>query len=217
MNSFLKKVIDGKIDSDCHRYFVRFGMGIYNRRFLLRFSKGKKIKLKGSFELANDFVNFVRENKEVKYSGRIFTKDKISGKEGKKKAGVFLYEVENSDLQGFENAYFYLLNIDDPEIKLKIKKALPKPGKDAEKIDDGFCIMELDLKFWSKVKEAFFWDVPDGKKGEIDHNLLITDIVFPQGEKDPVKIRELAKRKGTIIRKITVDGSETKKEYPLEA
>ena len=88
------------------------------------------------------------------------TKDKVSGKEGKKKAGVFVYEVENSSISEFENAYYYLLNVDDSEVKLKIKKALPKPGKNAEKIDNGFCVMELDMKFWAKIKETFF----QGKK-----------------------------------------------------
>lgn len=217
MESFLKRIIEGKPDSESHRHFVRFGKGVYARRFLLSFSKGAKIKVKGSFEFANDFVRFIQENKNVKYSGRVLTKDKISGREGKKKAGVFVYEIEESGIEEFENAYYYLLNVNDSEIKLKVKKALPKPGKDAEKIDDSFCVMELDAKFWSKVKEVFFWDVPECKKCEIEHELRITDIVFPAGENDPAKIRELAKRKGVIVKKITADGTESRKEYKLEA
>lgn len=217
MESFLKKVIQGKDDSDSHRYFIRFGKGDYKRRFLLSFSRGSKIKIKGSFELANDFVAFVKGNKDVKYSGRILTKDKIAGKEGRKKAGVFVYEIEESSINEYENAYYYLLNVNDSEIKLKVKKALPKPGKDEEKIDDSFCVMELEPRFWAKAKEIFFWDVPECKKAEIEHELIINEILMPEDEKDPVKIRELAKRKGKIVRKIVADGREIATEYDLEA
>lgn len=217
MESFLKRVLTGKHDADSHRYFIRFGKGNYARRFLLSFAKGTKLKVKGSFEMANDFVKFVKENKDVKFSGSILTKSKIAGKEGKKKAGVFAYEIVESSIKEFENAYFYLLNVDDGEIKLRIKKALPKPGKDADKIDDSFCLMELDLKYWPKIKEAFFWDVPECKKAIVEHELKITDIEIPSGEKDPVKMRELARRKGIAVRKITADGNVTLKDYKIEA
>jgi len=100
---------------------------------------------------------------------------------------------------------------------LKIKKALPKPGKNEEKIDDKFCSLDLDEKYWEKVKEAFFWDVPNCKKALIEHELQIREILFPAGEKDPVKIRELAKRKGTIVRKMQVDGKDLEKKYEVEA
>lgn len=217
MESFVKKIILGKTNPESHRYFIRFGKGNYGRRFLFSFNKSKKVKIKGSFELANDFVQFVKELKHVSYSGKILTKEKIPGKEAKKKAGVFLYEVENINIEEYPNAYYYLLNVEDSEIVLKIKKALPKPGKDEGKIDDSFCVLELDLKYWTKAKDAFFWDVPEGKKASVEHELQITEIVAPSGEKDPAKIRELGKRKGKIVRKIIVDDRESSKAYDLEA
>jgi len=217
MENFIRKVLDNKGDSDSHRYFVRFGKGVFKRRFLLSLNRSKKIKIKGSFELANDFVKFVRENKEIKYSGSILSKNKVLGFEGRKKAGVFVYEIEESSIDEFEGAYYYLLNANDSEIVLKIKKSLPKPGKNEDKIDDSFCSLEVDEKFWPKLKETFFWDVPDCKKAKIEHKLIINDIIFPKDEKDSVKIRELAKRKGKIVRKIEFDGKEKKEEYDVEA
>jgi len=217
MQSFLKKVLNQKGDEESHRYFVRFGKGQYNRRFLISLNRGAKIKIKASFELANDLVKFVDENKEVKFSGAILSKEKIAGKEGKKKKGLLAYEISNSSIKEFENAYNYLLDVNDSDIVLKIKKSLPKPGKNEEKIDDKFCSLEIDTKYWPALKEAFFWDVPECKKAEIEHNLNISEIVMPKNEKDPVKIRELAKRKGIIVRKILCDGKEQKKEFPLEA
>jgi hypothetical protein len=217
MESFIKKVLTGKSDADSHRYFVRFGKGVYGRRFLIRLSRGAKIKVKTSFEFANDLVRFVNENKKVKFSGKVLTKEKVAGKEGRKKAGVFVYEVSECSVEEFENAYYYLLDVNDSEIVLKIKKSLPKPGKNEEKIDDGFCSLIIEPKYWLKLKEAFFWDVPECKKAEIEHELRINEIIIPKNEKDPSKVRELSVRKGTIVRKMNVDDKESSKEIPVEA
>lgn len=216
MESFLKRVCEGKNDSDAHRYFIRFGKGIYPRRFLIKMDVGKKIKVKTSFELANDLVKFVNELKNPNFSGKIISKNQINSLDGKKKAGSFVYEIENMKIDSLGEVYFYLLDAEDSDVKLKMKKALPKPGKDAEKIDDGFCVMELDLKYLQKVRDSFFWDAPQGKKIVVEHELRINEIVLPAGEKDPVKIRELARRKGTIMKKIIADGNENQKEYDVE-
>lgn len=213
MESFVKKVFENKSDKDCHRYFVRFGRGVYKKRFLISLNKGSIIKIRASFEFANDFVRFVKENKDVKFSGSILMKDKVYEKYGKKKRGVFVYEVSESNIDEFKDAYYYLLNANSGDIVLKIKKSLQKPGKDADKIDNKFCVFDLDIKYWPKVKEAFFWDVLDSvKKVKIEHELQITDIELPINIDDPEKMRELAKRKGRIIRKISFDGKEEVRE-----
>ncbi|MBS3071685.1 hypothetical protein J4408_01705 [Candidatus Pacearchaeota archaeon] len=216
MDSFLKKITEKKQDFESKRYLIRFGKGDYKRRFLISFSKGSKIKIRGSFEWANDFVKFIRENKEITFSGKVLSKDKIAGLDGRKKGGVFAYEVINSNLKEFENPYFYLVDANDSEIVLKVKKSLPKPGKNEEKIDDKFCSLDLDLKYWPKVKEFLFWDTPDCKEAKIEHELIITDIEMPKELNDPAKIRELAVRKGKMLRKITADKKESVKEYVLE-
>lgn len=215
MYSFLKKICDGKGDDDSHRYFVRFGKGEYRRRFMMSYNKGKSIKIKGSFEWANDFVNFVNEIIEPKFSGKIMSKDDIKGMNGRKKGSSYVYEVSEIMLKDYPNAYSYLLDTEADGIKLKIKKALPKPGKNEEKIDDGFCVMELDNKYWGRAKEAFFWDVNEGKKALIEHTLQIDSVEIPKNEKDPVKMRENAIRIGKIIRKIDVDGNKSEKSYDL--
>ena len=217
MDSFIKKLFQGIRDEEIHGQFIRFGKGDYKKRFQISFNKIKKVKIKSSFEYANDFVNFIKENKDVNFSGKIITKDKIPGVEGKKKAGGFVYEIEESKINEFENAYFYLLDVDDSEIILKIKKKLPKPGKSEAKIDNKFCVLELDIKYWPKFKEAFFWDVPEVKKAIIEHELIIDDIEIPNDEPDPVKMRENAIRKGKIIRSIIIGDKEQKKEKEFAA
>ena len=216
MESFLKRVVEGNSDDDSRRYFLRFGKGDYKRRFLISFSKGSKVKIKGSFEWANDFVKFVRENKEVVFSGKVLSREKLPGKEGRKKSGSFVYEISESSLEEFENAYFYLLDCDSGDIVLKVKKSLPKPGQDSKKIDDKFCSLELELKYWDEFKKAFFWDVSECKKCFIQHEINIKEIVMPSDESNPDKIRELAVRKGNIIRKIECDGRVEEKRYEFE-
>ena len=217
MEFFVKEVFEKGSSEKAHRYFLKFGRGNYLRRFLISLNKCNKIKIKASYELANSFVEFVKENKDIKFSGKILTRDKIPGEVGRKKSGGFIYEVSESSLENFENPYFYLLDANDSEIVLKIKKKIPKPGKSENKIDDKFCSLELDLKYWPKVKETFFWDIPDNvKKVSVEHELQITDVTFPEGVTDPKEIREKSKKKGKIIRKVIIDGKEEIKEKSFE-
>lgn len=204
----MQRIFSDAIDDEVHQYFVRYGKGQYARRFILNVTKGKSIKLRGSFEWANDFTRFVRELGEFSYSGVILSKEQLPGKDGKKKKGVFAYEVTDANPAEYDGAYWYLLNTKVEGVTLKIKKSLPKPGKDEEKIDDKFCALDLDPKHWDKVKESFLWDVSDGKKVQIEHDLLIDSIDMPKGVDDPAEIRRLSKRVGMIRRRINVDGAE---------
>lgn len=222
MDCFIKKIFLGKADEEAHRQFVRFGKGVYNGRAALALQKKDRIKLSGSFEYANDFVNLAAElaPEETNFSGIVLSKNEIEGLEGKKKSGVIEYAF-NGNLQNAREiagrAYCMLLDAESPELKLKTKKKLPKPGKSGEqKIDDKFCILEADLKYLPKIKDAFLWDVPECKKAKIMHTYIINDIVLPQGESDPEKMRILAKRKGKLIRKITADKNEMQKEIMIE-
>ncbi len=219
--NFIKKIFMGKTEDDAHRQFIRFGKGEYNRRALLGLWRTKNVKIKGSFEYANDFTLFVASLGEAKFEGNIWSKEEISGLSGKKKEGKIIYEVKDmpsSQVKKIANqVYCFLLNADGPGLKLRIKPKLPKPGKGEDKIDDKFCQMEIDEKYYNQAKEDFFWDLPDCKKASVEHRFIITDIVMPKGETDYAKIREMAKRKGKIIRTANVDGKEMKTEKPFEA
>ena len=46
---------------------------------------------------------------------------------------------------------------------------------------------------------------------------MITDIIRPEGETDFARIRELAKRKGKIIRKAVIDDQNMNSELDFEA
>lgn len=220
MESFIKKIITGKADEKCHRQFVRFSRGIFPGRAALNLQKNEKIKLKGGFEFANDFSSLVSELADCRFSGIILSREQLSDLPEKKKGIVFQYDVENINSEKIKEisgkAYTMLLDAEGPGISLKMKKKLPKPGKSGEaKIDDKFCILEADAKYWQAIKEGFM--LPECKKAKISHTYIIEDIIMPKGEKDFAKIREMSKRKGKLIRKMEIDGREDIKELDFEA
>ena len=158
----------------------------------------------------------------VSFNGKIWSKEEIPELNSIKKSGKWISEVAGfTSSQVKETASwvsYFLLNADSPGIKLRIKSKLPKPGKNEEKIDDKFCQLEIDEKHYRTAKEEFFWDLPEGKKTEVEHKYIITEIVLPKtNEKDYAKLREMAKRKGRMIRIANIDGKETKSEKNFEA
>ena len=218
--NFIKKIFSGKTDISIHKQFIRFGKGEYRRRGLLNLWKTKNIKVKSSFEFVNDFVLFVASLGEATFEGNIWSKEQIPGLHGVKKEGKIVYNVSNlksSQIKEIAHLVHYsLLNADGNGIKLRIKSKLPKPGKSEGKIDDKFCQLELDEKYYRATKEDFFWDLPECKKANVEHTFVIRDIIIPKGETDYEKIREMAKRKGKIVRIANIDGNEIRKETEFE-
>ena len=117
---------------------------------------------------------------------------------------------------------------------LKIKAKAPKSAKPStgdKKPKPDFCkIKTADI---SLVKEIVFdfSDFKDSseslshknseflmfKRAEISYDFIIKDIIIPKNEKDPAKMREMAVRKGKIIRRALIDGKESVSESNFEA
>lgn len=207
MVSFIKKVFLGAVDEAAHRQFTRYGRGVYNGKAVINFWKTSKIKLSGSYEYAQDFVQFASEL-GANFSGIVLSKEPIEGLQGKKKSGLIEYHFSGDSDKAREISYkaYAVLLDSEGSVLLKMKKKLPKPGKSGDaKIDDKFCTMEIGLEHEGKARDWFFWD-GNGKKMRAVHEYHITDILLPQGEKDPELIRLHSKRKGKLIRKLDIDG-----------
>jgi len=220
---FIKKIFNNEIDDSAHNQFTRFGKGNFEGRAIAKFRKiAGKVKISASFEYANDIVKLVSEFGNGKCSGIVLSKKDISdiinannitGVSETKQGGLFFknnineQELNKKQIQSLvDNAYFCLLDMTGEGFALKMKKNLPKPGKSGEaKIDDKFCQLEIDEKYWKPVKDCFFWDFPDVQKGSVSHNYLVTEIILPKDEKDFEKMRILAKRKVKILRKTETD------------
>lgn len=214
---FVNNIIRGKIGEREHLQFVRFGRGKYNGRAALNLWRTGKIKLGGSFEYAVDFVLLGAEL-GMKFSGIIISKEDFF--KGKKKAGLFIAEVSNVEADKIreikDKVYCMLLDAEEEGLVLKMKKKLPKPGKSGDlKIDDKFCVLEADLKYWNRIKEYF--NLPEAKKAQIKHSFIIEDIILPKGETSPELMRLNAKRKGKIERIISIDGVEKREMFNFEA
>ena len=208
---FVKRIFEGKSDDSIHRQFVRFGKGVFQNRAAAGFRRtAGKVKLNFGFEYVNDIVRVLCSLKNMNFSGILFSKEELPFKL-KKGKGLKEYEFSGKSTElkeVFDKIYYALLDSDDSEIILKTKKKLPKPGKSSEKkADDKFCQAEIPENYWPAVKNCFFWDFPDDKKGNVVHTFTINELIMPANEKDFEKIRILTKRKGKISRKIS-DGTE---------
>jgi hypothetical protein len=212
---FIKKIFQGKIDNSVHDQYVRFSRGIFEQKAALNASRNGKIKMSSSYELNIDLVLFMAFlAKKMHVSGVLMSKVELKEFSGQKKKGLWIYDVDQDmTYEQIErisaNAFAMLFDCEGSGISLKTKKTLPRPSpKSTGAVKDKFCVAQLDIKFWPLVKEEFLFDLPDGKKYGMLHKYDITEIIFPNNEKDSEKLRLLAKRKGKVTRKSIVDGKE---------
>lgn len=154
-------------------------------------------------------------------------KEELDFKDIKQFQGVKRYIIDKdmsgddvlSLLERFPKAFFALsFSCDKDGTTLKIKPKAPKSGKsgkkDSKKFNPNFCkIITTD----AELGKSFVFEQPDFKKAEITHKFLIDDIIKPEGEEDFAKIRELAKRKGKIIRDAIIDEKKVTREVEFEA
>ena len=199
--------MENKVDESIHRMFVRFSKGVFEDRFMLNIKKSKdKLDIKGSYDTWQELFNLIiKESNEVKVIGRLFKNRKKEDYEGDVNCDEIKRIVNEND--------FSLLDVTAGDYLLKCKKkALPKPGKS---LNVKFCSAKLPLSALDVL--AFDFKDKTFKQAEVKHTVFIDDIILPEGEEDPVLLRIKSKRKGKIIRKITLDGNETVKEFEFIA
>ena len=232
--NFIKKIFKNQFDNSVHLQFQKFGKGEFRDRALISARKsGNKYTILTTAEFANELV---RESagklgsNKTRVTGAIVStndlKEELDFKEIKQFQGVKRYiideEMDGNDilslLEKFPKAFFALsFNCDKDSTSLKIKPKAPKsgkPGKKGERTKPNFCKITTTDKM---LAEDFIFEVSDFKKAEIDHKFIINEIIQPEGETDYARIRELAKRKGEIIREALIDGKEIRKKIEFEA
>ncbi len=232
--NFIKKIVDGNIDNLVHIQFQKFSRGEFKDKAVLKVKKTKnKYTINTSPEFANEFVGMMAKklgNNSVKVTGAIVStsdlKDKLEYKDIKQFQGVKRYLIDKemvgdeliSLLEEFPKTFFGLTFNVDENNKLKIKPKAPKSGKPG-KGDKGpkadFCkLITTD----EEIGKSFVFEKDDFKLAEIKHDFIIENIILPEmEEKDFAKMRELAKRKGKIIRYSEIDEVKDKKEYEFTA
>lgn len=233
--NFIKDIFDKKIDDSVHLQFQKFSRGEFGNRALIKARRsGEKYTISTTAEFANGLVRKAAEklgSDKTKVMGAIVStsdlKEDLEFKEIKQFQGVKRYLIDRemsgdeiiSILDKFPRAFFALsFGCDKDSTNLKIKPKAPKSGKPgkkgSKKFNPNFCRLTTTDSEWGK---SFVFENPNFKTAEITHKFLIEDIIKPEGEEDFARIRELAKRKGRIIRESIIDEKEDRKEINFEA
>ena len=235
--NFIKKIFEGDVDESVHLQFQKFSKGEFQNRALIEVKKtGKGYSIKTSAEFANELVRVVAEKlgeEKTRITGAVVSTQDLTGelefKDKKQFQGVKRYLID-SEMSGKElinlldkfPKNFFALSFEVGETKLKIKPKAPKsgkPGKSGEKPKPNFCRLKTNDK---ELGDSFVFDTLNGtsknyfKKAEITHSFFIDEIIFPEDEKDFAKIREMAKRKGRIVREAVIDGVSSEREILFE-
>lgn len=237
--NFIKKIFDGKIDESVHLQFQKFSKGQFKSRALIVAKKTKELyKISAGSEFANEMVEELAKelgNKKVNMTGVIVSTLNLNAEQDFKKMlgnceikqfmGVKQFKINHnlsgddilSLIKNFPKAFF-ALSFKTESSELKIKPKTPKSAKPSTKAKDSikpdFCKIATKNR---SIGEEFVFEKKDYKTAEISHDFVIENIIFPEGEKDFAKIREMAKRKGRILRNALIDGKRMNSEKEFTA
>jgi len=228
--NFIKELFEGDSEQDwIHDKFIKYSKGEFSGPYISVKKAGAFLKISSSA----DYVNILGMllvgtfSGTLKVVGAILSKEKIDtyletiGLEivkARKKKGSFTYKVEGEvDSNALAELYsrlkngVLLLNLSGDKVGLKVNKKLPKPGS---KQNEKFCTGKMGQN--ERIVNEICFDVDAGnfKEIEISHTYIIDELVVPEDCKDFSLARALAKRKGSVRRSVSVDGSvhETEKE-----
>ncbi len=235
MDFFIKKIFENKIDELVHQQFQKFSRGKFCDRAKIRAKISNKLfKINCDPEYANELVRYLaiklKKEKTLVKGVIISTKDltgKLIFKDKKQFMGIKKYiiekEMSGEDILNLCNTFpkaFIGFSFKTTNTELKIKPKAPKSAKPKSKDNKNkpidFCkLRTTDKELFNKL--IFEKGLDFSKEIEINHDFIIKEIIFPKDEKDFAKIREFAKRKGEIIRKIEIDGKMLEKIHPFEA
>ncbi|MDD5192338.1 MAG: hypothetical protein PHH54_07025 [Candidatus Nanoarchaeia archaeon] len=239
MDCFIKKIFEGKTLNDelVHFQFIKFGKGQFGEKAMIRGKNSDgNYSIDTTSEYAKELIISLAEKigkSKVSVTGALISTLNLDGrfdyKERKMAMGVKKYMIEK-EMTGQEilelcnkidRAFFALsFGFGDDDLKIQAKSPKSAKGAGSAKKEDAkakinFC--KLKTKDKELVKSLLLDDEMNFKKIEIKHNFEVNEIVIPKNEKDFAKIREMAKRKGKIIRELDIDGKKLKKEVNFEA
>ncbi len=226
----MKKIFEGVFDEEVHTNFLKFGRGEHKNKYLI---EGKKQSKKWAIKAGAEYTNFLVKRCLEKINGLVNVKGvlvstsdlrdeinfeikKVSNFQGVRRHIVDT-EVEASQILDLMAKYprvFFALSFKGDDFVLKIKPKGPKSekkGKEGEGLVIDFCSLKTEDK--TIINELFF-EVGDFQEVFINHTINVTDIIYPGNVENlkPTEIRELAKRKGIVIRKVNADGIEKTSE-----
>ncbi len=226
--NFIKNIYEKNVDEKAHEKFVRYSIGDFEKEEFIIKKGASFVQVKAGFEYLSVILelmsNLVKEN--VSLNGMIITKKDILpeikdfGIEPEKITGKKYTIKEDMGPERFKefiskfNDYFLLLNLKSGKYSISVKKSIPKPGK----LVEGFVKAKFEKNDFQKIKNEFLFDVntEDFKQASIKQTYVIEELIAPEGC-SPEEARLNAKRKGKIVRKISIDGEEQENQIELLA
>ena len=220
----IKKIFDGVLDDEVHVAFLKFGKGEYRDRYLL---EGKRQAKKWAVKAGSEYVNFLVRRCLERVDGSVAVKGIIiSTLDLRDEIGFDVVKVGNfhgirknvidsvvaaSEILELMDKFpkvFFALSFSGDGFVLKIKAKAPKnakPGKGGEKSVADFCSLKTED---GKIVDELFFGVGDFREVSVSYTIEVNDIVYPTNvdELKPTEVRELAKRKGVVVRNVDVDG-----------
>src|SRR3989338_7354977 len=234
--NFIKNALESKDDELTHKQFRRFSKGTFEKRAMVEVRKSKgAYGIKTTFEYLDGILLYLSENFKgaVEVSGTIVGSSDLLAKAckyglegetknvmGVRKLLLMPSKIDFSMIKGMIYDFkdeFLLLSLKSDNFELVSKENLPKSGKskseDATKPDKiNFC--KIKTSDAGLVKYLLFDLSGDFKHAIVEHTFIIEDFEVPKEyENDPAKARFMAKRKGNIIRRLTIDGKQEEKTY----
>ena len=241
MDFFIKKIFEGRNDDLAHLQFQKFSRGEFKDRAMISAKAQAKgvYKINTTAEYGNELVRYFAEklgDNNSKVTGVIVStrdlKGEIDYKNKKQFMGVKQYVIDK-EMNGKEilelcdklQQSFIGLSFNIGDDELKIKPKAPKSAKPASKGENGIKVDFCKIKTSDKelVYSLIFDQEARGfKEVEISHDFFIDEMVISdelkkKADGDYKKIKEMALRKGKIIRKLVINGNEVKKEKEFEA
>ncbi|MBC8435148.1 hypothetical protein H8D91_01455 [archaeon] len=229
----IKKIFEGIFDDEVHAAFLKFGRGEYPNKYLIEAKRQKdKYVIKTSAEFVNYFVvKCLEEQEKLHVKGIIistidlsneipFPVVKVSNFQGVRKIQIDT-ELNAEDLIKLIDKYprmFFALSFKTNSCELKIKAKAPKsgkPDKETGEVKVDFCSLKTTNPL---IAREVLFGLGDFKEIRVEHTLKINEIIYPKDSSlNPAEIREQSKRKGTVVRKVLIDGNEKLSEANFEA
>lgn len=222
---YIKDIVENNVTEHAHNKFLRYSKGNFVGPLMkIKFGKSD-VKVYGSFHFVDELLILVAEylgSKVVHVKGSLVWNSDLTPELAKlgimyskvtKSRGIFKYVLENDvnikDFVEYMGKYNVLVSIKD-DVSLVTKSSFPKPNKE---FTNDFCKAVFPASFAKRILEEFAFETKElPKEVVIEHRILIDDIELPDVESFE-EARRLAKRKGTLIRKVIVDGTETVTEF----
>lgn len=224
---YIKDVFENNKTQHAHDKFVRYSKGEFVGPLMkIKFSK-TGVKVSASFHFTDELLYFIAKmypEQTFHLRGCIIWNADLSVDLAKlgikyskvsKSRGIYKYQVENDvnikDFMDVMGNYNLLISIKSDHLSLSTKSSFPKPNKE---FTYDFCKASFPASVTKELLSEFAFDVKETKIKDIDisHKIMVDEIILPEDVSDFEKARRQATRKGTLYRKIVINGGATQQE-----